>query len=299
MNKQTKVKLVVLLGVFFVSFSSILTKATSVSPLIIAMYRLGFATLLLMPVVFKNCRHEIINVSRKTLAWCSLSGVFLALHFATWMTSIRYTSIASSTTLVNTHPIFIVLGSMLLFKERYHKAVLISIVIALTGSIIISGSDMLIGDHMFYGDMLAIAGGFFVAAYMMIGRVARQNLSVNAYTLIVYGTCTITLFIFVLATGTPLYPYALKEWGIFLSLAVFCTLMGHSIFNWALEYLNPALISTAILGEPVLATLWAYLVFSEAPTYLQVLGGVVIISGITLYIISDFKTDLENQKQVS
>lgn len=295
MDNLKKVKLVVLLGVVFVSFSSILTKATEASPLIIALYRLMFATFLLLPIIIKGHKKEISNVSKRTFMWCFISGVFLALHFTTWMTSIKITSIASSTTLVNTHPIFIVMGSILFLKVKYPRVILFSIGIALTGSVIISGSDMLIGDHMFYGDMLAIAGGFFVAGYMMIGSFARQNLSVNTYTFLVYGSCTVTLLIFVLITGTPLYPYGIKDWAIFISLAVFCTLMGHSIFNWALEFLNPALISTAILGEPVLATIWAVLIFGEAPTYLQVLGGATIILGIVLYISNDKKIELEEK----
>jgi len=289
MNKLNKVKILVLLGVVFVSFSSILTKTSSVSPLVIATYRLGFATLLLTPVIFVKHRQELKNVSVKTIIWCSVSGVFLALHFATWMTSIRYTSIASSATLVNMHPVFIVFMTALIFKEKYTKPIIVSIIVTLIGSTLISGTDLLLGNHMLFGDLLAIAGGFFVACYMLIGRYARKSLSVNVYTFLVYGTCTLTLLLMDFATNASLYPYPLKEWGIFISLAIFCTLMGHSIFNWALGYLDPALISTAILGEPVLATLWAFLIFKEPPTIMQVMGGCVIILGIYMYVIQESK----------
>ncbi|SHJ86041.1 DMT family transporter [Paramaledivibacter caminithermalis] len=284
MDKKTKSKSMVLIGVIFVSFASIFTKISSAPSLVIATYRLGFSSLMLLPYVLENNIKEIKGISKKDLFMCLISGVFLAFHFATWLESIKYTSITSSTVLVNTHPIFIVIGSFLILKEKVSKKAIMSIIIALIGSTIISLGDSSLGSNIFYGDLLAILGGFCVAGYMMIGRIARQRLSVNSYTFIVYSSCTLTLLLLSLITSTPLYPYPKTDWLIFLCLAVFCTILGHSIFNWSLEYLSPTFISTSILGEPVFATIWAMLIFKEIPTLWQILGGIIILLGIYRFI---------------
>ncbi|SHI61111.1 Permease of the drug/metabolite transporter (DMT) superfamily [Geosporobacter subterraneus DSM 17957] len=275
----------VLIGVVFVSFSSIFIKYSTAPSLIIAAYRLGFTILLLLPSVIRSKGEEISAINRKSLGICILSGVFLALHFATWITSIKYTSIASSAVLVNTHPVFILLGSVLILKEKVSKRSVLCIALALTGGIIISLGDSSLGSHAIFGDMLALAGALFVAGYMMIGRAVRQHMSVTTYTFLVYASCFATLMLLVAAAGIPLYPYPIKEWFIFLALAVFCTILGHSIFNWALAYVKAAFVSTAVLGEPVFATLWAILLFSEHPTLWQILGSGLILFGIYLFIL--------------
>lgn len=274
----------VLIGVLFVSFSSIFIKYSTAPSLIIALYRLGFTVLLMLPSVLINKKEEIRGVDKKSLWTCIASGICLALHFATWITSFQYTSIASSSVLVNTHPIFIVIVSIFVFKERISKKAAFSMVITLGGGIIISVVDFAQGTHALLGDLLAIAGAFFVAGYMMIGRVVRQKLSLTTYTFLVYSSCFITLLVFVVAKDIPLYPYPLREWLIFLALAVFCTLLGHSIFNWALAYVRPIFISTAVLGEPVFATLWASFIFAEHPSLWQMLGSGLIVWGIYLFI---------------
>lgn len=284
MDKKINPKLIIVIGVIFVSFGAIFTKVSSAPSLVIATYRLGFSTLILLPYVIRNNIKEIKGISKKDLSICMISGIFLAFHFATWLESIKYTSITSSTVLVNTHPIFIVIGSLFILKEKVSTKAIMSIAVALIGSTIISLGDSSLGSNIFYGDFLAVLGGFCIAAYMMIGRVVRQRLSVNSYTFIVYSSSTLTLFILSLVTNTSLYPYPKSDWLIFLALAVFCTILGHSIFNWALEYLNPAFVSTSILGEPVFATIWAMLLFKEIPTPWQIIGGIIIILGVYRFI---------------
>lgn len=284
MSKKLNPQWVVLIGVVFISFSSILIKYSTAPSLIIAAYRLGFTVLLLLPSVIQGKRQEIREIDKKSLGICILSGVFLALHFATWITSIKYTSIASAAVLVNTHPVFILLGSVLILKEKVSKRNLLCMGIALGGGMIISMGDSTLGTHVIFGDMLALAGAFFVAGYMMIGRAVRQHMSVTAYTFLVYGSCFVTLMIFVWAAGIPLHPYPFKEWLIFFALAVFCTILGHSIFNWALAYVKAAFVSTAVLGEPVFATLWAILLFTEHPSLWQIAGSVMIVFGIYLSV---------------
>lgn len=276
-------KIIVSLGVVFVSFSAILTKMSDAPPLIIAAYRLAFTVLLLLPVVIKSKIPEIKNIDKKSLNICMISGVFLALHFATWITSISYTSIASAVVLVNTHPIFIVIASYIIFKEKVSKKAFAGIMTAIIGSIIISAGNSTLGTNVLLGDILALLGAVFIAGYLLIGRVARQKLTVTTYTFLVYFSAWITLMVMVLIAEIPLFPYSGKDLLIFLGLAIFCTLLGHSIFNWALVHVTPTFISTAVLGEPVGAIIWAMIFFAEFPTLWQYVGSGIIMSGIYIY----------------
>lgn len=265
------------------SFSSILIKASSAPALIISTYRLMLTVILIAPSAIGRSMGEFKRLDRKSFLLCTLSGVFLAMHFATWITSIKFTSIASSAVLVNTHPVFIVVLSYLLLNERVSRKGFISIGITIVGGIIISFGDRGLGSNVLFGDTLAIMGAVFVSFYMIIGRSIRQKLSVTAYTFIVYLSCTITLLILDMATKTPLFPYRLSDWAIFLALAIFCTILGHSIFNWSLQYVKPTFLSVAILGEPVFATLWAIFIFSEFPSFYNIIGSLTIIFGIYLF----------------
>jgi drug/metabolite transporter (DMT)-like permease len=275
-------KIIALLGVIFVSFASIFIRLSQAPSLIIANYRLAFTVLLIAPSAIIKNRNEIKGIGGKTLGLSILSGCFLALHFATWISSLKYTSIASSTVLVNTHTIFIVIGSYFILKEKTSMRKILYMAITVLGSILISLGDSSLGSNVVYGDILAILGAVFVSGYIIIGRIVRQSLSAAAYTFVVYSSCTLTLLVMNLATKTPLYPYALKEWLLFLALALFCTILGHSLFNWALEYIKPTFLSVAVLGEPVFASLWAIMVFREIPKIWQVTGGMIIIGGIYL-----------------
>lgn len=281
--KKLNPKLIVIIGVIFVSFSSALIKASSAPALIIATYRLAITVILMAPSTLLKSKNELKSVDIKSLCLCILSGIFLALHFATWITSIKYTSIASAAVLVNTHPIFIVVLAYIIFKDKINRKSLISITMTLLGGVIISSGDRSLGSNVFLGDILAAAGAAFIAFYMVIGRIMRQRLSAVSYTFIVYVSCTITLLLLDIITKTSFGPYSLKEWAIFLGLAVFCTILGHSIFSWSLEYVKPTFLSVAVLGEPVFATIWAAIFFLEFPNTWNVIGSIIIIAGIYLF----------------
>jgi drug/metabolite transporter (DMT)-like permease len=281
--KKLNPKLIVIIGVIFVSFSSALIKASSAPALIIATYRLAITVILMAPSTLIKSKNELKAVDIKSLCLCILSGIFLALHFATWITSIKYTSIASAAVLVNTHPIFIVVLTYIIFKDKINRKSLISITMTLLGGVIISSGDRSLGSNVFLGDILAAAGAAFIAFYMVIGRIMRQRLSAVSYTFIVYVSCTITLLLLDIITKTSFGPYSLKEWAIFLGLAVFCTILGHSIFSWSLEYVKPTFLSVAVLGEPVFATIWAAIFFLEFPNTWNVIGSIIIIAGIYLF----------------
>lgn len=277
--------LAVLLGVAAASSSSILTKLAEAPAMPIAFYRLGLATMLIVPFALRGTnRTALAGLTVRSFGLALASGLFLALHFTVWITSLEYTSIASSTVLVTMQPLFVVTGSALLLGERITPRGLIGAVLALAGSIIIGINDFQIGGQAFWGDVLAFAGALFIAGYVLIGRILRATMDVIPYTFLVYGAATVLLGTFSVAADQPLGPYPTNTWIVFLALAILPTLLGHSVFNWALRYVGAAVVSVSILGEPVGASILAYFIFGQVPTFLQVIGGLIIIGGLAFFL---------------
>lgn len=284
MNKPTiNPYVAVFVGVIAVSFSSLFVKMSEAHSFIIAFYRLLLTFIILMPFSFKEKVIDIKESSFKDIALCSMSGVFLALHFILWFVSLKYTSIASSVVLVTTQPIFVVLGSILLFRERISLKAMIGGVIALIGSFLIGAGDFQYGGTAVLGDILAIVAAVSVSGYLIIGRIARSRVSLGAYTFLTYGSASITLGLIAFLTGKSFYPYAPTQWMLFLGLAVVCTIMGHTVFNWALKYIKASVIAVGILGEPVGAILWAAVFLGENPTLRQMFSGLIILTGLFIF----------------
>ncbi len=284
-------RIAVLIGVLFTSTSAILIRLSDAPPLAIAAWRMTFSALLmLVPMVWSIVPARIpLGAPRRLrgtdLLWCIASGFFLALHFASWITSLSFTSVAAATVLVDTHPIFIVVLSSLFLKEKVRRLSLGLILIALAGSVLLAVEPGSGAGGTLYGNGLALFGAIAVSGYLMIGRIVRPRLGVTQYTFLVYASAAAMLLGVCLITGTPVSGFSPVNYLLFAGLAVFPTLLGHSVFNWALRYLPPIFISISVLGEPVLATCMALLVFSEVPTALTVIGGAVVIGAIGAYLL--------------
>lgn len=276
--------LAVLLGVTGAGFSSIFTKLAEAPPLIIAFYRLSFTVLILAPFTFARGTGELRQMGKKDIILASFSGIMLALHFAVWIASLNYTSIASSTVLVTMHPLFVITGGYVFYREGIRPIGLAGACLAVVGSVIIGVSDFQVGGQALYGDLLAFSGAIFVAGYVLIGRGLRTHLSLLPYIFVVYGMASLVLFLSALLLGNRLGPYPAWTWIYFLALALVPTIGGHTVFNWALKYVKAAVVSVTILGEPIGATVLAYLIFHQVPTALQLLGGSIIIAGLAIFI---------------
>lgn len=283
-------RIVVPIGIFFISLSAIFIRLSHAPALAIATYRMAFATLFLLPFLFVregSQSHLLSQLKRfrlRDLLLCLSSGVFLALHFATWIASVDMTSIASSTVLVNLQPIFVLAASAAVLGERSSKASILFIGVTIAGCALLSFGDARLGTHHLAGDGLALSGAVFVSGYMIIGRIVRQRISARGYTLVVYASATIVLLGLDLITGTSLGPFSLIDWLLFAALAVFSTLLGHSLLNWALKYLTATVIATSVLAEPLIASLLAIPLFGELPTSLGAVGGVVAIVGLFFFV---------------
>ncbi|WP_313371006.1 DMT family transporter [Sedimentibacter sp.] len=284
--ERTPSKYIVLAGTFFTSLSSIIIRFSTAPALVISSYRMLFTCIILLPVIIKN-RNEFTELNKKNIILCIISGIFLALHYATWISSIKLTTIANSTILVSCSPIFVCLANYFIIKEKLSKKMIMSIVVSLAGTIIIAlGSAGASASNMMLGNTLAFLGAIFVAGYLVIGGIVRKNLSAGAYVFIVYSVSTVVLFIMCLLSSTSVYPYPPREFMLFISLAFFCSILGHTLYNYMVKYVSSTLISVSTLSEPIFASLMALVIFKEIPSLYTLLGGVIIITGILNYLIT-------------
>ena len=284
---QANPKTAVLVAVFFTSFSSILIRLSDAPPFAIAAYRMAITTALTWPLALRAPKAERRPVRGSGLWLSVLGGILLALHFATWITSLSYTSVASSTVLVTTHPIFVLALGYVVLGERVPMRSLAFVFVALAGSVVLSIGDAQLGGHVLLGDALALAGAIFVAGYMLIGRFVRRQVPALQYTLLVYGVATVVLIGLCLVTRVSLFPYPPHELAIFAVLAIVCTMLGHTVFNWALKFVQTSFVSTSILGEPVYASVLALLLFGELPGTLTLVGGAIVIVGLYAFVRSE------------
>jgi len=277
--------LAVIMGVTAVSFAAIFIRLCQAPPLAVAFYRMALAAAVLVPVmVGRRGWSQLTGLSRPLLMQALLAGLFLGLHMGTWVTSLYYTSVASSMILVSTQSIFAVLLSHFAIKERVSRTVLVAVTIALLGSVIIGGGDLQVGRQSLIGDGLALMGGFLAAAYMVTGRMVRRELPLLPYVFLVYSSAAVLLGIGCLVSGTQMWGYPEGTFLWLILLALVPTHLGHTLFNWALRYLPAYVISISLLGEPVGSTTLAYFVFGEAPPALTFAGGALVLAGVYLVV---------------
>lgn len=276
-------RLIVLLGAAGISLSAILVRLSTAPSLIMALYRMSFTAILLAPVVLMRNWEELRRLQKRDVLLCLVSGTSLALHFAAYFEALRFTSITSAVVLVDTEVFFVALVSVLVLRQKLPKQAWISIFLTFAGSVVIAMADTAAGSDVLRGDLIALFGAMCMGAYTTIGAVCRRKLTTNTYTFLVYLTASVVLLGIALTTRTPLTGYGAVNYATGLGLAVFCTLLGHSIFSWGLKYLPPAFISTSKLLEPVLASIYGMILFKEVPGILVTAGGVIVICGVALY----------------
>jgi len=277
--------IMIVVGVIGISLSAIFVKFSAAPSAVTAAFRLLWTILLLSPAALgkREIRKELTGMGLRNFALSALSGLFLALHFWTWFESLNHTSVASSTTIVCTEVIWVSLGYCLFMKGKLSGKAVAAIAVTLVGSVMIAFSDSMAQGVHLYGDFLALLAAVAVAIYVLIGKAVRKSLSTTAYTYVVYASCGLMLLAISLLQGQNLFAYGPSAIVVGLLLAVFSTLLGHSIFTWCLKYFSPSFVSASKLCEPVAASVLAVLLFGEMPASLQVLGGALIIGGVLYY----------------
>ena len=271
-----------ILALAFASIFITRLELAGVPPISIAFYRMALATCLLSPVALALKWREIRSLSGRDLLLLASGGLFLALHFGAWITSFKYIPIATAVVLVNSHPLFVVIAAYFFLGDRPTRRHLSGTVIGLAGMAIISHDGLRGAEFALWGDSLAILGALAIVGYFIVGRKARARVSLLAYVTPLYAFCSLILLVGALGSGSRLYPYDARVWFYLLALAVVPTIVGHTVFNWAIKHVRPAAISVAFLGEPVVAALLALLLFGQQLSVSTLIGGAFVLGGVCL-----------------
>ena len=277
---------------------------SEVPSLVIAAYRLSLAAVFTAFFIRRKELHEIQALDRKKWKLIVFSGLLLGVHFAFWISSLKMTSVTSSVVLVTTTPIWVVLFSPILLKEKNNWKTGLGLAIAFIGSIIVifnivcllssqgvscSLEKIFSEKNILAGNLFALVAAFAAAGYTMIGRKVRSFMSILPYTLVVYSIAAIELIIFSLIAGEHFGGYSIQSVFWLILLALIPQIIGHSTLNWTLGFLPASSVSIALLGEPVGSSLLAWVFLAEAPTCLELIGGMIVLLGVLFAIRSTYK----------
>ena len=277
--------IMIVVGVMGISMSAIFVKYSTAPSTVTAAFRLLWTVVLMTPLVLgkKEVRTELFSMDRKQRMLSTLSGIFLAAHFALWFESLHHTTVASSTTIVCTEVIWVALGYCLFLKGKLSGQAIGAITVTFLGSVLIACADSGTGGLHLYGDILALLAAIAVAVYTLIGGVVRTRVSTTVYTYVVYAVCALVLLVTCLLQGQSLTRYGVSPVVVGFLLSVFSTILGHSIFSWCLKYFSPSFVSASKLCEPVVAAIAAGFLFGEMPGRLQIVGSILILGGVFYY----------------
>ena len=273
---------ILIAGVLLVSVGAILVRLAAAPPLAVSFYRMAIASLLLSPFAWPAASRSWPTQSVRPRLLLVASGVALALHFATWIASLSHTSVAASVLLVNTAPLFATLLSVVFLREKPAPLIQLAILLAMVGAAVIALGDRDASPASLFGNLLAVAGAVTLATYQVIGRGLRAALPLDAYMLLVWGTATLTLAALMAGFGTRFAPFPPKTWLAFAALAIVPTLGGHGLTNRALRSLPAPTVGLFLLGEPVIASLLAMLLFGETPSAATLTGGAIVLAALAL-----------------
>ena len=282
---------VIVVGIVGISLSAIFVRYSIASSAVLAAWRLLWSVILMTPVVLGSSaiRRELANADKKSVLLSACSGLFLAAHFILWFEALQKTSVASAATLVCTEVIWVSLGFCLFLKGRLGKKAALAIGITLLGSVLIALADSGAGEGHLEGDILAVLAAVCSAVYMLFGRSAQKKLSTTVYTYLVYVSCALVLLILCLIQGNGLLASGANPVIVGFLLALFSTILGHTIFSWALKFYSPSFVSACKLLEPVGAGILAVFLFGEIPAPAALLGALLILAGVRYYSLLEKK----------
>lgn len=284
-NAAVRTFLLLAVGVTAVSLSGPLMAAMVVPPLAIAFWRNGLATVALAPSAVTHRRQELVGLGGRQLLLIAGSGLALAVHFGTWVTSLTLTSVASATALVCLQIAWVVAWQRLR-GERLNAGVLGGLVLSLVGVLVVSGVDFTLSPQALVGDVLALVGGMTAAVYIVVGSRARQTVTTTTYTFVCYGTCSLLLLVACAVAGQELWGYPQSQWALLVLVTLTAQLLGHSVFNHLLATTGPTVVSLALLLEVPGAALLAAWWLGQRPPLGALVGLLVIVAGMALVIVN-------------
>lgn len=277
-----RVAAVLVAVVIAISLSAIFARLADAPGAVMALGRMAFATLLIAPAGVRGLRRA--PPTGASLVPALLAGVLLAAHFATWLSSLAYTTVAASVTLVTTVPLWVALFAWL-GGVRPKPGALVGLGLALAGGVAIGFGDLRGGSAPLLGDALALLGAWTVAGYFLLGRRAqRAGLSTSAYAGVAYATAAVALLPLPALLGEPYLAWPPATWAWIAAMAAVPQLVGHGGLNWANRHLDPTLVATVTLLEPVGAGLLAWALFAEVPGAGVLAGAPILLAGVALIV---------------
>ena len=270
-------------GVLAVSSAAVLIRLADEAPsLVIAAYRMGLASVVLLPAALLFHRRWLAQITSRQGVLMAASGVFLAIHFGAWISSLQYTSVASSVLLVTSSPIFVATASRVILREQPLRQEVLGIALGVMGGVIVTVGDLSLGREELVGDLLAVAGAIAVTGYLLMGRKVRRQAPALAYVAVAYPMAAVLLLGAAVGAGGPFTGYEAHTY-IWLGLvALVPQIVGHTSLNWALGHVRATGVAIAVMAEPVGASLLAWAVLSETPSVTTVGGGALLLTGVFL-----------------
>lgn len=274
------------LGMTSASFAAPLIRYTDKdAALAVSFWRCAAGALVLLPFALPSLRKR----SRVDLGPSALAGLFLALHFATWIASVNMTSVAASVLLVSLAPVFVAGVAPYVLKERLSAAGWAGIALALVGTLVVGGRDL--SGTSFSGNVLALIGGATAGYYVLSGQIARRNANILEYAVVAYSVAAVLLLVACLASGTDLWGYRPSMWWAIAGLVIGPQLLGHTVINLVLSDLDATTVSVTIMAEPIIAIAAAFVLFDEVPSWLIYPGGALILYGV--YLVTTARRPME------
>lgn len=292
--KQRYAYIGVIIAIIAFAWSAIFIRlASEAPPLIIAFYRMLIASLFWTPFFFYKRKNHLLHpkLTSKHWKWIILAGIFLCFHFATWITALTLTTVGSAVFMILLQPLFIALAAHIWLKERLRKIHFVALALTILGALLITWGDLQIKKEYLVGDILALLGAALAAGYLFIARMtqtgvvgSKSGLHLFQYLPIVYWVATIGLFVLCVITNENFFSYSDKTWWAILGTGVIPTIIGHSLFNWAMRYLPALTVNIALVGEPIGSTILAFLFFQEAVSIGILLGGPLMMIAVLLVV---------------
>lgn len=270
-------------AVFFISTSAPLIAATTAPAVAIAFWRTALGALFTAPYTLLRHRRELFGLDRRQVTLCVVGGALLAAHFATWIPSLRYTSVASSTALVSTQPVWAALMARAV-GVRFPRQVWVGISVALVGVVVLTGVDVSLDRRSVIGDGLALVGAVLAAAYVTVGEQARRDVSTASYTLLAYSSSAFVLLPVCLIGGVALSGYSAMDWWLILALTLLAQLLGHSLINATLRTTSATVTSMGILFEMPIATVLAAVFLGQWPPAAVLPALVLLLIGVAIVV---------------
>ena len=272
---------VLTIGVICISTAAVIIRLIEAPATAIAFYRLAIASICILPLSsFLRNTNGLNQIRLQDTLMCLAASVAISIHFVAWIASLEYTSVASSVILVTTSPLIVAFLSKLFFQEHLHKNVYVGIALGLIGAVVLTGGDSRLEGRELWGDLLAFIGALSFAFYLILGKRVRTRLNNLDYTSFVFLSASVMLFVISVIANQPLWNFDSKSIIFIVTLAIIPQLIGHSSITWALGSVRATLVSVAIMAEPVVAIMLAWLILNEHPSLANLIGGLIILSGI-------------------